>query len=101
MKSIGGGFAPAILNGPLGWGKEAYPFKRHIYSPESGEDTTSWHTLSDIDEGSNLMLKNDSVPSKLSDGWTTTVDVSSTKSTLATGSLAFGSTLTGAFSPTF
>jgi len=61
LKSIGGGLAE-ILNGPLGCGSDAYPLRMQTYSPESGDATINWHTLSDIEEGSNLTFTNASVP---------------------------------------
>jgi hypothetical protein len=36
--------------------------RMQTYSPESGDATINWHTLSDIDEGSNLTFTNASVP---------------------------------------
>lgn len=45
LKSIGGGFAPAILNGPLGWGKVVYPFSTATYYPESGDEMINWQAL--------------------------------------------------------
>jgi len=35
LNSIGGGFGPVILNGPLGWGDRLCPTKMHWYSPPS------------------------------------------------------------------
>ena len=56
LKSMGGGFAPAILKGPLGCGKIVYPFKMATYSPLSGEEIMSWQAVSLRLEGSNLTL---------------------------------------------
>jgi len=100
LKSIGGGLAE-ILKGPFGWGNVEYPFKMQMYSPESGDETTNWQTLSLIDEGSNFTLTKASVPSKLSHAGTVTVGVSRVKSVVTTGIFAFGSTLAGCFSPIF
>lgn len=101
LKSIGGGFAPAILNGPLGCGKIVYPFKMLTYSPASGEDMISWHALSLKLEGSNFTFTEVSIPSKFSQPLTCTLAVYKVKSLLATTGFALGSTLTGTFCPIF
>lgn len=56
LKSIGGGFAPLILNGPLGCGTDEYPFKTAVYYPLSGDEIISWHALSLRLLGSNLIF---------------------------------------------
>jgi hypothetical protein len=97
LKSIGGGLAPAILNGPLGCGGVVIPFRRHIYYPPSLDETISWLEDSLSDDGSNLTLTPTSIPSKLSVAGALTVAVSTVKSLVTTGALAFGSTFTGCF----
>ena len=102
LKSIGGGLAPAILNGPLGCGKVVQPLSMHTYYPESGEETINWHTLSLIPEGQNLTFTIDSTPSKVQLAATWIVAASTEKSKLFTGgAFALGSTFTGAFCPIF
>jgi len=101
LKSIGGGFAPEILNGPLGCGKIVYPFRILTYYPASGDDIINWQALSFKPDGSNLMLTDDSIPSKVSEPLTCTVAVYRVKSVVTTGCLALGSTLTGVFCPIF
>ncbi len=90
-----------ILNGPFGWGRIVYPFKILTYYPLSAEEITSWQVVSLNEEGSNFTFMDVYTPSKVSDAGTFTVAASSEKSRLESGALAFGSTFTGTFCPTF
>ena len=68
LKSIGGGFDPVILKGPLGCGDSPYPIKTHWYSPPSLLLTVKSALDSCNELGSNLMLIGTSIPSNESHG---------------------------------
>lgn len=93
MNSIGAGFAPDILKGPLGYGAIDNPVNMLWYSPPSGLLIIKMAVDSPILEGSYLKLMETSFPSKESLGGAFNVAASTEKSTWATGPpLALGST---------
>jgi len=96
LNYIGSGLAPAILNGPLGWGGVDIPLSMHWYSPPSADYIVSYPYESPKLLGSNLKLNVTSFPSVLSAGFTYNEAYSTEKSIFETASfpagLALGST---------